>query len=131
VEKLLDDWKKRVNAIGLVYLTLLSTGIEADEEVFLDSEMREDFAALRDIAEAKSRAIGGSGAVQGRTFELNAAGIIREQAHERFEGCAFPHSIAAHQAEDSFGADGQIDAAQDGAAANGDPEIGYRQAFGL
>ena len=103
-QEFLDDGEQGEDPVDWSAVRLDALGAGADEEVFLDGEVREDLAALGHIAEARCGRVR-RWSMRSIRLPMNsmAPDSSGQQAHERLEGRAFAHTVAAHQAEDRFG----------------------------
>src|SRR5690606_3507631 len=71
---------------------------EADLQIFLDRQLRKNFAPLRHVADANSRTQPRRLAVDIRAIELNMAAADRLQTHDAFQQSGFTDAVAAHDA---------------------------------
>src|SRR5262249_32609589 len=98
LQHLLERRKKVEDAIGNETRAILANA-EADTQIFLHGEVKEDLAALRDISDTKLRSPLRRTFHDVDAFESDAAETHRQQSHQAFEQRDFPHSVTSHQAK--------------------------------
>ena len=92
---------------------------EADAQVLLDGQLREDFAPLGHVADAEPRAALRREPAQIGPGERDLAGGRRQQSHDALQQRGLAHAVAAHEAGARSLRHHQVDVPQGVAAAVG------------
>ena len=108
----------------------VAAGQEADLEVLGDGELGEEPAALRHPGDALPGDVVGGQGVEAGGVEADLAGGDADEAHDRLQRRRLAGAVAAHQAEDLAGVDGEGEAAQDADRAVAGVEVLDRERHG-